>query len=90
MILEGEETTKTYLPNKATPNTETKRIIYHKFDIYDYAEFHNVISYGAYCFPFTIWLSNILPQSHLCLQDDHVYNPKVHKATDKYERVTHS
>lgn len=82
LILQGFETAQVFKGGKVIDLR--KEIINFRFDIYDYTEFHNVISPGAFRFPFTIWLPHLLPQSSILMQDDSIYKKK---KPVYYERV---
>ena len=61
LVLKGEERTN-------HNNVEhVKEIINHQFVQYDYTDFYNVVTHGCWCFPFTLWLPQSLPQSHLLM-----------------------
>ena len=61
LSLDGFEHSRIFKPGKNVPETSIEAILNHKFDVYDYKDYHNVITYGAYAFPFTIWLPQIIP-----------------------------
>lgn len=48
------------------PVSKLHPIIKHTEVLCQYADYHNVIPAGQYTFPFTLYLPDWLPQSHLC------------------------
>jgi len=52
LTLEGEESVTLYRSKKPTKLSDV--VINKRFEIYDYAEFHNCVSPGDYSFPFEI------------------------------------
>mmetsp|Transcript_12749 Transcript_12749/g.21502 ORF Transcript_12749/g.21502 Transcript_12749/m.21502 type:complete len:450 (+) Transcript_12749:3-1352(+) len=74
LTLQGEEQVVLNLPDKASPKglkavTKIHPIVNERFVLFDYAQFENSIIMGSYSYPFTLYLPDWLPQSHLCFNN---------------------
>lgn len=76
LTLKGQEQVLLHLGKE--PIEKEHEIVEKKFVLYDYVDFYNVVQAGSYCYPFTLYLPDWLPQSHLCL-----YSGETLKKKDK-------
>lgn len=45
--------------------------------MFDYSQYDNIILQGSYSYPFTLYLPDWLPQSHLCFNTPDVKKPHI-------------
>lgn len=82
LTLNGEEQVVLHLPDKKAggavkPVSKIHPIINEKFTVVDYAAFQNKITGGCYTFPFTFYLPEWIPQSHLCFNQPEAKKPNI-------------
>lgn len=71
LTFQGDEQVSLHLPDKlkgggAKPIFKYNPIVNEKYVLFDYTNYENLILEGAYSYPFTLYLPEWLPQSHLC------------------------
>ena len=80
LTFQGDEQVILHLPDKlkgggVKPITKLHPIVHEKFVLFDYSGYENLILEGSYSYPFTIYLPDWLPQSHLCFNTPEVKKP---------------
>ena len=70
------------MPNKAKGNlvepiNKSHPIIDESFVLFEYDQYENIILQGSYSYPFTVYLPEWLPQSHLCFNTPDAKKDKV-------------
>jgi hypothetical protein len=85
--LQGEEQVVLHMPNKANGNiiepiNKSHPIVDESFVLFEYDQYENIILQGSYSYPFTVYLPEWLPQSHLCFNTP---DPKNKKIVDNFK-----